>query len=207
MKFPHATPLLMILVASVFAAGCRAHPASLAVALVGDAVDDADVKKRFGDLEGKTPEAADEMFGERIATLIDTSRENRKALIYPVKADLHDKSRFVVEVVGNRIVSLSKKTHDKDGVEDVIKKADLKKKLIGKDAAACSEEGKLDKLMLVLREEDTGRLWRVYDVANWTHFGAARYCVLKFDEDDLCSEINLVGLAASTVKGGAFKGE
>ena len=41
------------------AAGCRAHPGSLATMLVGDAINDADMKDRRGLLMGKPEKAAD----------------------------------------------------------------------------------------------------------------------------------------------------
>ena len=54
-------------------AGCRALPVSYAMMVVGDAVSDIDVKNRQEDLVGKTAAAADGMFGQRLATLVDPS--------------------------------------------------------------------------------------------------------------------------------------
>ncbi len=49
--------------------GCRAHPGSLAMMLVGDLVNDADVKQRSEALMGRNITAADSLFGDRLETL------------------------------------------------------------------------------------------------------------------------------------------
>ena len=102
---------LMLAAAS---AGCRALPVSYAMMVVGDAVSDIDVKNRQEDLVGKTATAADGMFGQRLATLVDPRRD-RRLIVYPVKGDLLDKKRFVVELVEDRIVTLSKTTQHAAG--------------------------------------------------------------------------------------------
>ena len=205
MRIDRLFSLALLLVVTALAYGCRAHPATIAMTLVGDGVHDADVKSRYKKLAGKGPEAADEMFGERLATFVDTQREGRELLMYKVKGDLLDKSRFLVEVSDGEIVAVDRKVKNKDGVEDIVKQADWKKKFIGNGPRECERAGKLKKPILVLRIKESGNLVRVYDVANWTHLGGARYCVLRFGSSDRCEKINLVGLTASSKKGGVLK--
>ncbi len=196
----------LMLVAMSILTGCRALPASIGMTLIGDAVSHADVKNRYEKLSGKGPEAADEMFGSRLETLVDTRRPEREVMLYNVKGDVLGSSRYVVEVSDGAIIAVSKKTKNKDGVEDVVRQSGLKGKLIGKNPRECESEGELGKALLVLRSHETGTLVRIYDAANWTHFGGARYCILRFDDVDLCEDINLVGLDASSKKGGVVKG-
>ena len=182
------------------AGGCRAHPGSLATLVAGDAINDADVKDRRSELMGKDEAAADSMFGTRLETLVDVERRGVSIIFYPVKHDLLKKSRYVVELEGGAIVVLAKTKQDIDGIEDLIHKANLKKKLIGKTPAQCSKDGDLGKPLRTLRSREKGQLLRVYDVRHWSDFMGARYCVLRFDSSDRCQEVTLMGVSASTRK-------
>jgi len=180
------------------ATGCRAHPASLATMLVGDAINDADVKDRRDLLMGKPEKAADSMFGQRLETLIDADRPGVSMIFYPVQGDILHSSRYVVEVENNVIVVFAKTKQNIDGVEDLIHNASLEKKLIGKAPAACSQEGNLGAPLRTLRSREKGQVLRVYDVRHWSDFMGARYCVLRFDRSDRCQSIALIGVSAST---------
>lgn len=176
--------------------GCRAHPVSLGVMLIGDAVNDADVQQRAEKLIGRNIAAADEMFGARRETLEDTGKRGRWIVVYPVKDDILGTSRYVVESSYGSITALSRTIQNIDGAEDIIREMDLRPKLIGKDKHGCRKE--LSKQVVVLRDMVDGTLVRIYDVRNWTHLSGARYCVLRFDADDNCEQVNLVGVSAST---------
>ncbi len=178
-------------------AGCRALPASYAMMVVGDVVSDIDVKNRQEELVGKTATAADAMFGKPRATLVDPRRD-RRLLVYPVKGDLLDSSRYVVELTGDQIVALSKTTENIDGAEDLIKAAALRDKLLERTPSECQRAGDFGRPALVLRDQSTWNLVHVYDVRNVTNLRGARYCVLQFDADNRCQDVKLVGVAAST---------
>jgi hypothetical protein len=180
--------------------GCRAHPVSLATMLVGDAVNDADVKDRRGLLLGEPEAAADTMFGSRLETLVDVEREGVSLIFYPVKGDLLKSSRYIVEVENGVIVVFTKTKQNIDGVEDVMHNASLEKKLIGKTPAECSQEDDLGVPLRTLRSREKDQLLRVYDVRHWSDFAGARYCVLRFDAGDRCESVALIGVSASTQK-------
>jgi hypothetical protein len=180
------------------AAGCRAHPASLVTMLVGDAINDADVKDRRDLLMGKPEKAADTMFGARQETLVDTDRQGVSMIFYPVQGDILHSSRYVVEVENGVIVVFAKTKQNIDGVEDLIHNANLEKKLIGKAPAECSQEGNLGAPLRTLRSREKGQLLRVYDIRHWTDFQGARYCVLRFDGRDRCQSVALIGVSAAT---------
>ena len=182
------------------AAGCRAHPISLVTMVVGDAVNDADVKDRRDLLMGKPETAADSMFGSRLETLVDVDRPGVSLIFYPVKGDLLQSSRYIVEVEDGVIVVFTKTKQNIDGVEDMIHDASLEKKLVGKSAAECSREDDLGAPLRTLRSREKDQLLRVYDVRNWSDFMGARYCVLRFDGRDLCESVALIGVSASTSK-------
>ncbi len=197
--------LALLSAVTVLGYGCRAHPSTIAMTLVGDVVSDVDVELRYKKLAGASPAAADEMFGKRAVTFVDINRTDRELLLYRVPGDVLGTSRYLVEVRDGKIVAIDKKVKNKDGVEDIVKNVAWRGKFIAQDPRQCERAGKLKPPVLVLRAKETGNLVRIYDVANWTHLGGARYCVLRFDSADLCEDINLVGLAASSKKGGAIK--
>lgn len=180
------------------AGGCRAHPASLAGMLIGDAINDADVKDRRGLLMGKPEAAADGMFGARQETLVDCDRPDVCMIFYPVKNDLFRSSRYVVETEKGAIVVFAKTKQNIDGVEDLIHNASLEKKLIGQAPGGCSREGDLGPPLRTLRCREKGQVLRVYDVRNWSDFQGARYCVLRFDARDRCQSVALIGVSAAT---------
>ncbi|MGB2613162.1 MAG: hypothetical protein WBE06_00430 [Phycisphaerae bacterium] len=180
------------------AAGCRAHPISLVTMLVGDAVNDADVKDRRELLMGEPEAAADSMFGARLETLVDVDRQGVSMIFYPVKGDLLKSSRYIVEVENGKIVVFTKTKQNIDGVEDLVHNASLEKKLVGKSPAECSEEDDLGVPLRTLRSREKNQLLRVYDVKNWSDFMGARYCVLRFDASDRCESVALIGVSAST---------
>ena len=182
------------------AAGCRAHPISLVTMLVGDAVNDADVKDRRDLLMGKPEKAADSMFGARQETLVDVDRQGVSMIFYPVHGDLLKSSRYIVEVENGVIVVFANTKQNIDGVEDLIHNASLEKKLLGKLPAECSKEDDLGVPLRTLRSREKGQLLRVYDVRNWSDFMGARYCVLRFDGSDRCQSVALIGVSASTRK-------
>ena len=127
--------LLVLFVCVGIFSGCRASPKSLATMVVSDVVNDVAVDTREKELIGRGPEAADAMFGGRLETLVDARAANRQLLLYPVKADLLNQSRYVVEATRGRITALTKGKRNIDGVEDIIKSAALEKKLLGKRPA------------------------------------------------------------------------
>jgi hypothetical protein len=180
------------------AAGCRAHPGSLATMLIGDAINDADVKDRRDLLMGKPEKAADSMFGQRLETLVDADRQGVSMIFYPVQGDILHSSRYIVEVENGVIVVFAKTKQNIDGVEDLIHNANLEKKLIGKASAACSQAGDLGPPLRTLRSREKSQLLRVYDIRHWTDFQGARYCVLRFDGSDRCQSVTLIGVSAST---------
>lgn len=200
-RVPAGTVIFCVAAFLVLAsAGCRAHPISLVTMVVGDAVNDADVKDRRDLLMGKPEKAADSMFGARLETLVDVDRKGVSMIFYPAEGDLLKSSRYIVEVENGVIVVFTKTKQNIDGVEDLIHNASLEKKLIGKSPAACSQEDDLGAPLRTLRSREKNQLLRVYDVRNWSDFMGARYCVLRFDGSDRCQSVALIGVSASTRK-------
>ncbi len=181
-------------------AGCRLHPVSLASMAIGDAINDADVKKRQEKLLNQHVSAADEMFGAREETLVDASDAQRELITYPVKGDLMDTQNWVVESRNGQLVALSRVKRNIDGVEDAIKAAAIEPKVMGKSPEDCRRDAEFKEPLATLRSRESGEVMRVYDVRNWTNSRGARYCVLRFDDKDRCKNVRLVGVSASSVK-------
>ena len=180
--------------------GCRAHPGSLVTLIASDAINDADVKNRRSKLIGQDETAADSMFGARLETLVDVERQDVSIIFYPVKNDLFKKSRYIVELEDGVIVVFAKAKMNIDGVEDLIHDANLERKLIGKTPTQCSQDGDLGEPLRTLRSREKGQLLRIYDIRHWSDFLGARYCLLRFDSNDRCQDVTLLGVSASTKK-------
>lgn len=182
------------------ASGCRLHPVSLASMAIGDVINDADVKKRQEELHNQPVSAADAMFGAREETLVYADDAQRELITYPVKGDLLNSQNWVVESRKGKLVALSRVKRNIDGVEDVIKSAAIEPKVMGKSPEDCCRDAEFKEPIATLRSRESGEIMRVYDIRNWTNSRGARYCVLRFDENDRCTKINLVGVSASSVK-------
>ncbi len=182
---------------SVFACGCRVNPVRLPLMLVGAAIDDAALKDREPELIGKGPEMADAMFGNRLDTYSDVNSD-AKLLVYLVAGEETLGSRYVVEVAGNTINALYKTQQDIDGMADAIQRDQIKSKVLGMTAKAIEQETDLGKPTLIMRTWRGAGLTRIYDVAKWPQREGDRYCVLRFDERDLCRGVRMVGVSASS---------
>lgn len=193
-----AASVSALCLAAVLSTGCRLHPVSLATMAIGDVINDADVKKRQEQLFDKPVSAADEMFGERHETLVYTEDPRRELITYLVKGDPLDTQNWVVEARHGKLVALSRVKRNIDGIEDAIKAAAIKPKVMGKSPEECRRDAEFNEPVATLRSRDTGEVMRVYDVRNWTNSRGARYCVLRFDEKDRCNSIRLIGVSAST---------
>ncbi len=195
MRFGSNLGCLTILAAVALAAGCRAHPASLAVMLIGDVIDDVDVEQRAAQLEGQVPSTADRMFGPRYNTLNDLRTDDQWLVYRP--SDL-ERVFFVATVSGGRIVGLTKARQDADGFEDVVHRLDLEARLLGNRPAECEREANLGQPAFTVHSRRTGSSMRIYDVTNWTDTRGARYCLLDFDQRERCNRIRMVGVTAAS---------
>ncbi|MBN1943380.1 MAG: hypothetical protein JW849_08825 [Phycisphaerae bacterium] len=180
--------------------GCRAHPTSLAMMIGGDIINDVEVEQRQDELLGKDEAAANRMFGRRLETLIDLDRPNVKIIFYPSKADPLKNRRYIVELEDGIVVVLSKTKKNIDGVEDYLHDMNLERKLIGKTPEECSRAGDLGPPLRTFRSVEKDQLLRIYDIRHWTDFLGARYCLLRFDHDDFCRDVILMGVSATTRK-------
>jgi hypothetical protein len=182
--------------------GCITASVVAATALVGQTIKDADIKKRAEELIGKGPDAADAALGPRIETLLDTRREGRELLLYSVKDAEPGTAFYVADVEGGKIVALAKQVRDAKAVQETVQETGLDKKLLGKSPSECEREAKLGEPILVLQSREKGESVRVYEPLERRILGGAPHCVLRFDTEDRCMRINLIGLHSATKKGG-----
>jgi len=190
-----AVPLLL-----VAAAGCNpiSTGAKLGARLAGDLIEDGDVKQRGDALVGRPVSAADEMFGKPVDVFQDV-RSDRRWRTYPVKLDVLGKQRYVVEVFAGKIVSVSKA--EKSGRKlDIPRALILKEKVKGKPPQECEAKLELGRPLLAARSETTGRLVQLYDAGMMTDLGTPHYCVVRFDANDRCDDLEFVAVGASTKK-------
>ena len=166
--------------------------------MIGGVVDKADVKDKQKELLGRPPSAADEMFG----AALDVQREqggSRVWRIYDVKGPTNPlgKDRYVVEVTGGKIRSLSRVETTPDAKFDLPRVALLEEKVKGKPPAECAKELEQQPIVSV-RNERTGRLRQLYDGRVIKIFSKPYYCILKYDDQDLCEDVDFQKVGAST---------
>ena len=190
-----AVPLLL-----ASAAGCNpiSTGAKLGVRLVGDVIEDADVKQRGEALVGRPVAAADEMFGKTIDVFKDI-HSDRRWRTYPVKLDVLGHQRYVVEVLSNQVVSVSKSEKSSRKV-DIPRALILEAKVKGKSPQECEAKLELGKPLLAARSENTKRLVQLYDASMITDLGTPHYCIVRFDENDRCDDLEFMAVGASTKK-------
>ena len=204
MREPGGRPLgriawaMSLLLAS--AAGCNpiTTGAKYGARLVGDVIEDGDVKQRGAALVGRPVSAADEMGGKPIDVFKDV-QSDRRWRTYPVKLDVLGQQRYVVEVLAGKVVSVSKAAKSSRKV-DIPRALILKEKVKGKSPQECEAKLELGRPLLAARSENTKRLVQLYDAGMMTDLGTPHYCIARFDEKDRCNELEFVAVGASTKK-------
>ena len=189
---------MLLAAIGAFSSGCISA-VGIGVKLVGKAVDVADVKKREKELLGARLSAADEMFGERQDTLRDLNSD-RSWVVYPVELDVMGKDRYVVEVAAERIVALSRTEKNSDPKRDWPRALIIKSKIKGKPPTECAAELDMGDPVLTVRSDATGLLSQIYDARHFKELGSPDYCILRFDEQELCKDVEFLGIGASTKK-------
>lgn len=188
-----------LLTAVVAASSGCTTAVSVGVKLVGSAVDRADVSNLAKKLIGNKSASADEMFGERLDTLRDLNSD-RAWLVYPVELDVLGKDRYVVEVADDKIVALTRAEKNSDPKLDIPRALLMEAKVKGKPPAECEAELDLGKPLLTVRSEATGLLSQLFDARLIKELGQPHYCILRYDKDELCKDVEFIGVGASTKK-------
>ncbi len=189
---------MLLAAMGAFSSGCITA-VEIGVNLVGKAVDTADVKKRQKELLGAKLVAADEMFGKRLDTLRDIDSD-RSWVVYPVEGDLMGNDRYVVEVAAERIVALSRTEKNSDPKRDLLRVLIIERQIKGKPAKECAAELDMGDPLLAVRSDATGLLSQIYDARHFKEFGSPDYCILRFDDQELCKGVEFLGIGASTKK-------
>jgi hypothetical protein len=188
--------IIFIIATITGATGCRLHPISLAVSLVGEAVDDRDVQRRKPLLVGQDAAAADAMFGQRHDTLVDDATGSQW-LIYREPGESFSESFFVVETgQDGRITGLFKCKRNADGLEDVEKTKHLAAAVYGKTPPECEADARLGAPLYAMHSAATKAAARFYNMPTWTNPEGVRYCVLVFGPRGLCDEVRVIGVTA-----------
>jgi hypothetical protein len=193
------TTFSAVVMLSAMAVGCSPYStiAKIGIKVVGDAVNDADVAEKSKEYVGQPVAAADAGFGQRIRTL-EELQTKRQMIAYPVKDDLLEMFRWVVESQNGKVVALAKLQNNPDGGKDIAEKLVLKAIVDGKTPEQIQSHDWFKKLVLTLRDNSNGHIIRVYDTSIIPNFMGAKYCVLEFDGTNLCQSVRIVGVAAKS---------
>ncbi len=190
--------IMLLAATGTFSTGCITA-AGIGVKLVGKAVDAADVKEHEKELLGAELAAADAKFGERLDTLRDLNSD-LSWVIYPVKQDILGKDRYVVEVAAARIVALSRTEKNSDPKRDIPRALIIRSRVKGKPPAECASQLDMGNPLLSVRSDATALLSQIYDARHFKELGSPDYCILRFDEQGLCKDVEFLGIGASTKK-------
>lgn len=197
-SLPLLAGTLLLAATGLSSTGC-VTAVGIGVKLVGKAVDTLDVKEREKVLLGADLAKADELLGDRLDTLRDVNSD-RSWVIYPVpkKQDPLGKDRYVVEVAAERIVALSRTEKNSDPKRDIPRALFIRSKVKGKTPAECIGPLDMDAPLLSVRSDATGLLSQIFDARHFKQLGSPDYCILRFDEQGLCKDVEFLGIGAST---------
>ena len=199
-RYGRGALLVSLLIIATGAGGCNpiATGAKYGVRLVGDVIEDADVKQRGEELMGQPVAVADQKFGAAIDEFKDV-HSSRRWRTYPVKLDVLGHQRYVVETLNSRIVSVSKANRSKREV-DIPRVLILKEKVKGKSPRECRSALDFGSPRLEARSTSTRALVQVYDAGMMTDLGTPHYCIARYDANDRCNDLEFVAVGASTKK-------
>jgi hypothetical protein len=191
---------MLLLLLLLVAAGCSSNPATSVVSIgakvVGKVVEDEETQKVAAELVGASAGAADARLGNRADTLQDINSP-RQWLIYPVKYDVLGNLRYVVEVTGNKVIAVA--MVEKGGGElDLPRKLYYEEKVKGKTPPECQAALNMGPPLLTVRSMNTGQYGQLYDARLDKELSCPQYCVLRFDDDQRCSGVNVVEVSASS---------
>ncbi len=170
----------------------------LGVKVIGEVVNDIDVEDRQGKLIGHPTAAADKMFGQRLDVFQEVNGP-RQWWTYPVDLDVLDKYRYVVEVSDHKIVSLTKVSKGGSKI-DIARRLILKQKVKGMRPKECQAELGLGPPLLTVRSRMTKRLVQLFDAKIIDIPGDPQYCVLRYDDQERCEDLEFQEAEASTKK-------
>ena len=187
---------LVILSALAPLTGC--NPVStgvkIGVKIVGKVVNDAEADKLANELVGRGPSAADQKLGKPDDVWHDmySSRQWRS---YPVKLDLLNQKRTVVEVINGRITEvqlIERYGEDADIPLELLYLAKAK----GKSPRECQKALGLGPPLLTVRSEKTNQLLQIYDARLIKELPTPHDCFVRFDEHDKCNKVDMVEVDA-----------
>ena len=190
---PAACGVLVAIVA--VSSGC-VSAVSVGVGLIGRVVDRVDVDDLEEKLVGGDVASADKELGERIDSLNDIHSE-RAWLEYPARSDPLGKDRYVIEIRQNKIVAITRVEKTPDAKFDIPRALILESKVKGKPLSECEALLEMGKPLVTVRRESTGLLNQLYE-GRMVKVGGRYYCILKFDENDICEGVEFHGVGAST---------
>ena len=107
------------------------------------------------------------------------------------------KDRYIVEVTGGEIRSLSRVETTPDIKFDLPRTKMIEREVLGKTASEC--EAILERPPIVtVRSQQTGRVRQLYDGRVIKIFKKPYYLILKYDEAGLCDDVDFQKVGAST---------
>ena len=192
-------PFLISIAVAILISGCS--PVSVGITLaakvVGKSVDEADVRELEVRLLGQRPTLADQVLGDRLDVLRDVHGE-RCWLVYPVKLDPLNTHRYLIEVKGDRVTAIAKVEETGATKADIPRMLLYKTKLKGKSPAECQIELRMGNPLLEVRRDSNHRLAQLYDGRMIKELGGIYYCLLRYDGQDRCEDLDFVSVGAAT---------
>jgi hypothetical protein len=190
--------LFSAILSLVFYCGCNpvGTVVKIGMKVVGKEVDDAETTKLGNKLIGYPPAKADQELGQPVDVWTDVYSAHEWRLYRP-KLDVLDTKRTVVGVSGGRVVSVKMIERYGDDV-DLPLEIFYYEKVKGKSPQECETELKMGPPMLTVRSSKTHELLQMYDARLVKELPSPHDCLVRFNENDQCTKVDLIEVEAST---------
>ena len=189
--------VFIVTVSAVLAmGGCSASPIGAAISLAGMAVNDLDVQSKSKELMGVSVAQCDQTLGTPI-NVFRSEQPVREWRVYSVPNDLLGKYRYLAEIAGGNVIAFSKAQTSSDIAVDIATKAYFDSKCKGKSVQAC-QDAVGNPPALSVRNVKTNQLVQLYDARLVQGVQKPYYAVLFFGTDEICAEIKVAQIPAST---------
>ena len=193
------TPIVGIVLVGLLlsATGCSPTSVALKVGMfvAGKVVDDADADQLGQKLIGQPPSAADAELGPRNDTFNEVGG-SRTWISYPTKLDPLKQNQYFVEVRNGRITRIEK-MEGSSGEVDFARSTFDKTRVAGKSPAECQQILSAGPPELEVRSQNTGNLMQFYNGAFIADVGDKKYIILRFDQNQKCSKLQIVDVSAA----------
>ncbi len=172
-------------------------PIGTAAGLVGQAIDDKDVRAKARQLNGASADTCDEVLGAPLDVFHDESR-TREWRVYEASNPIPSlySYRYVVQFRNGRATAIAKATRGSDIVGDAVTDEYFRCKCLNTTPDVC-EDVLGQRPALSIWSDKTGELLQIYDARLIKSLQRPYFAVLHFGENGICTSVNVAEIVSS----------